>query len=161
MELTEATETDRPHTQECRRDESGLTTLEWLLIVAAVAGLAALAVVLVTNVVSDTSEDISGQSARLTAARTAALEVTNDARAETAATDPKAKDLNATYKSACNRIKILYGDAMKAAGPNAKVIWSKDISGASPSSEPTPGNVELASDWDASAKTYGCWLHVP
>ena len=30
-----------------RRDDSGLTTLEWLLIVAAVAGLAALAVVLV------------------------------------------------------------------------------------------------------------------
>ena len=43
-----------------RRDESGLTTLEWLLIVAAVAGLAALAVVLVTNVVSNTSEDIRG-----------------------------------------------------------------------------------------------------
>ena len=34
-----------------RRDHSGLTTLEWLLIVAAVAGLAALAVVLVQNVV--------------------------------------------------------------------------------------------------------------
>ena len=42
------------------RDESGLTTLEWLLIVAAVAGLAALAVVLVQNVVSDTSEQIAG-----------------------------------------------------------------------------------------------------
>ena len=39
-----------------RRDDSGLTTLEWLLIVAAVAGLAALAVVLVQNVVSDTSQ---------------------------------------------------------------------------------------------------------
>ena len=47
-----------------RRDDSGLTTLEWLLIVAAVAGLAALAVVLVQNVVSDTSEQIAGSSAR-------------------------------------------------------------------------------------------------
>ena len=54
-----------------RRDESGLTTLEWLLIVAAVAGLAALAVVLVTNVVSDTSEDICRPERPQTAAELA------------------------------------------------------------------------------------------
>ena len=54
------------------RDDSGLTTLEWLLIVAAVAGLAALAVVLVQRVVSDTSEQIAGSSARLTAAKVSA-----------------------------------------------------------------------------------------
>ena len=58
-----------------RRDDSGLTTLEWLLIVAAVAGLAALAVVLVTNVVSNTSEDIEGQTARKTAAQLAADQI--------------------------------------------------------------------------------------
>ena len=52
-----------------RADESGLTTLEWLLIVAAVAGLAALAVVLVQQVVDDTAEEISSSSARGTAAR--------------------------------------------------------------------------------------------
>ena len=57
-----------------RRDDSGLTTLEWLLIVAAVAGMAALAVVLVTRVVSDTSDQIAGQSARKTAAELAAQE---------------------------------------------------------------------------------------
>ena len=51
-----------------RRGDSGLTTLEWLLIVAAVAGMAALAVVLVTRVVGDTSDQIAGQSARKTAA---------------------------------------------------------------------------------------------
>ena len=55
-----------------RRDDSGLTTLEWLLIVAAVAGMAALAVVLVTRVVGDTSDQIAGQSARKTAAELAA-----------------------------------------------------------------------------------------
>ena len=36
-------------------------TLEWLLIVAAVAGLAALAIVLVQGVVDDTAEDIPRQ----------------------------------------------------------------------------------------------------
>ena len=56
-----------------RRDDSGLTTLEWLLIVAAVAGLAALAVVLVQRVVGDTSEQIAGSSARKTAAQVAAV----------------------------------------------------------------------------------------
>ena len=42
-----------------RRDEAGLTTLEWLLIVAAVAGLAALAVVLVRTWSGDTSDQIA------------------------------------------------------------------------------------------------------
>ena len=63
-----------------RRDDSGLTTLEWLLIVAAVAGLAALAVVLVQNVVSDTSEQIAGSSARLTAAKVSAASVEQEAK---------------------------------------------------------------------------------
>ena len=63
-----------------RPDESGLTTLEWLLIVAAVAGLAALAVVLVQNVVDETAQDISGSSARLTAAKVAAASVVEQAK---------------------------------------------------------------------------------
>ena len=64
---------------ERRADESGLTTLEWLLIVAAVAGLAALAVVLVQNVVGETSEQIAGSSARQTAATIAADQIIRDA----------------------------------------------------------------------------------
>ena len=40
----------RAHRQRAHgRDENALTTLEWLLVVAAVAGLAALAVVLVLS----------------------------------------------------------------------------------------------------------------
>ena len=62
------------------RTEVGLTTLEWLLIVAAVAGLAALAVVLVQNVVDETAEEISGNNARITAAQVAAARITSDAR---------------------------------------------------------------------------------
>ena len=62
-----------------RTDERGLTTLEWLLIVAAVAGLAALAVVLVQNVVGDTSEQIAGSSARETAAKIAATTIVEEA----------------------------------------------------------------------------------
>lgn len=99
-----------------RRDDSGLTTLEWLLIVAAVAGLAALAVVLVTRVVSDTSEDIAGQSARKTAATLAAQALTDEARAietdgaTTALKDADAARLNTEYKRKCLRFDITYGD---------------------------------------------------
>ena len=112
-----------------RADERGLTTLEWLLIVAAVAGLAALAVVLVQNVVDETAEDIGGQSARGTAARVAAERITRDARADlpteaeldaitmgTPALDDKTaertkqENVNSEYGSACDRLEINYGD---------------------------------------------------
>ena len=96
-----------------RRDDSGLTTLEWLLIVAAVAGLAALAVVLVQNVVTETGEQIAGSSARLTAAKVAAAAVVQEAKtADVADTDlntPAEWDNYFTDK--CNRITITFSDA--------------------------------------------------
>ena len=97
-----------------RRDDSGLTTLEWLLIVAAVAGLAALAVVLVQNVVGDTSEQIAGSSARKTAATIAADQIMQDAKRDATAQPNGAKkydDWERHYKSRCDRLEITYGDA--------------------------------------------------
>ena len=109
-----------------RADERGLTTLEWLLIVAAVAGLAALAVVLVQNVVDDTAEQIGGSSARGTAARVAAERITREARAAlpvgdntTALTDTLGpvtawvilqNSANERYAAACDRLEINYSD---------------------------------------------------
>ena len=96
-----------------RRDDSGLTTLEWLLIVAAVAGLAALAVVLVQNVVSDTSEQIAGSSARLTAAKVSAASVEQEAKNA----DPTDERFNTWpewenyFTDKCNRIQIVFSDA--------------------------------------------------
>jgi Flp pilus assembly pilin Flp len=102
-----------------RRDDSGLTTLEWLLIVAAVAGLAALAVVLVTNVVSDTSEQISGQSARLTAAQVAAQTISDQHTAG------ELDDANAERR--CNRLPVSYTDV----GDNGiNAAWNKNAANA-------------------------------
>ena len=102
-----------------RRDDSGLTTLEWLLIVAAVAGLAALAVVLVQNVVSDTSEQIAGSSARATAAKVAGLAVQEEARNVDG--DSKRYSSFATwavyYRNKCNRVTVVYADAGVTAAP--------------------------------------------
>lgn len=92
------------------REDSGLTTLEWLLIVAAVAGLAALAVVLVQNVVSDTSDQISGSSARRTAAQIAAADIKDDAVAARSTTAVNAGDVNDEYEPKCDRLEIIYGD---------------------------------------------------
>ena len=112
---------ERPRT-ECRSDR-GLTTLEWLLIVAAVAGLAALAVVLVQNVVDETAEEITGSNARVTAAEVAAARITTDARADlpaavntsdtdsVAAGKAKQDNVNDEYRSKCNRLSITYSDA--------------------------------------------------
>ena len=63
-----------------RRGDCGLTTLEWLLITAAVAGLAALAVVVVQGQVEGAAERISESEARLAAALHTAWGVENDAR---------------------------------------------------------------------------------
>lgn len=108
------------------RSDSGLTTLEWLLIVAAVAGLAALAVVLVQNVVDETAEQITGSNARITAAQVAAAKITNDARtalpaygasgwttgsADIALLVRAQTDADAEFRSICNRLAITYSDA--------------------------------------------------
>ena len=122
-----------------RRADSGLTTLEWLLIVAAVAGLAALAVVLVQNVVSETGEQIAGSSARKTAAQVAGIQITNNARL--AVPDTTAGKTAAGYNAAvrefeddCNRIKIVFSDVdpmtvtwtyatQSATGALADTVW--------------------------------------
>lgn len=104
--------TDRISHSTVRRDESGLTTLEWLLIVAAVAGLAALAVVLVQNVVDDTAEQLGGASARATAANVAADTVIREARTAS----PSDARFNTWqrwelyFTARCERLEILYSD---------------------------------------------------
>ena len=96
-----------------RRDDSGLTTLEWLLIVAAVAGLAALAVVLVQRVVGDTSEQIAGSSARATAARVAGLSVQDEAKNYDANLDrfESITKWDNYFPSKCNSISVTFADA--------------------------------------------------
>ena len=94
-------------------DESGLTTLEWLLIVAAVAGLAALAVVLVQRAVEDTSEAIAAEHPRVKAAGLEAASITEEARGElstvAAANDAAAVgSVNDTHNARCGQLAIIY-----------------------------------------------------
>jgi len=134
-----------------RRGDLGLTTLEWLLIVAAVAGLAALAVVRVQNVVDDTAEQISGSNARVTAARVAAQEITDDtdtAFTEAGADDDKKLEANQDGKAKCDRLAITYGDAFSTSGENP--LWQDATNGTTATNKTTTAAGSTASQ--------GCWI---
>ena len=91
------------------RGDSGLTTLEWLLVVAAVAGLAALAVVLIQNVVGDTAEQVAASDARQTAADLAVTELQRRWQDE-APTLSTIDEINARYERRCRQFAIIYAD---------------------------------------------------
>ena len=120
-----------------RRGEDGLTTLEWLLIVAAVAGLAALAVVLVSNVVDQTAEQIGGSSARKTAAEIAAVAIPQ-ADHTAPKNDTDWDELEGDFRDKCNRLNITYGDVE----PKLTATWSAFSKG-------TPEPVTAAA-WEAA-----------
>ena len=94
----------------CERGEAGLTTLEWLLVVAAVAGLAALGVVVVQNVVGGTAEDVASHSARQTAADLAVTELEQRWRAEMPRSEPEMGRINRVYQARCRQLGIIYAD---------------------------------------------------
>ena len=109
--------------------------LEWLLIVAALAGLAALAVVLVQHVVDDTAEQIGASPARRTAAAVAALEVERQARAANTANPRTATwaDWESYFSARCARLAILYREA--AVEVDAAFAWPTAVGGADPITE--------------------------
>lgn len=94
-----------------QRGDLGLATLEWLLIVAAVAGLAALAVVLVQSQVEDTAEQISGSEARAASAIHSAFSVESDATGASAADFATWADWENHFTQRCSQIAVLYADA--------------------------------------------------
>ena len=98
-----------------RRGESGIGTLEWLMIVGAVAGLAALAVVLVGRLVDDTAEQVGegGATANRSAAEAAALQITEAAKAEDNADGGRFatwNDWDRYYTARCSRLEVLYSN---------------------------------------------------
>lgn len=83
--------------------------MEWLLILAALAGLAALAVVLVESNITDTAGRLSGD-ARLAAAVHAAGSVESEARDASEADFELWADWERHFTRECSRIAILYGN---------------------------------------------------
>ena len=88
-----------------------MTTLEWLLIIAAVAGLAALAVVLVQSYVEDTGDRIANPDPRVTSAIHSAFDVETDARAASTQDFEMWADWERRFAQRCSLIAVLYSDA--------------------------------------------------
>ena len=84
--------------------------MEWLLVVAAVAGLAALAVVLVQSVVGGTAEQVESHSARQQAADLAATELERRWVAETPATQDDVDRVNDAFGARCRQLGVIYSD---------------------------------------------------
>ena len=92
------------------------------------AGLAALAVVLVLGVVEDASDDIASQNPRVTSAELEAAEVTEDARGELSPTGSQndaatVAPVNATYGPKCSQLAVIYQ------GLDLGFVWHDAVAG--------------------------------
>ena len=105
-------------------------------MVAAVAGLAAVAVVLVQNVVGGTAESVASHSARQQAAELMVAELTQRWQAAVP-TEHSVDRINRTFVSRCRQVGVLFADI-------------------SLRSHPRPGRVApgMMSGWDTDPK----WL---
>ena len=101
-----------PRLPAARRDERAMTTLEWLMIVGAVAGLAALAVVLVAGLVDDSAEGVAGGGATTnrSAAEAAASQVMEEARRPGGSGEgfDTWGEWSRYYTARCSRLAVLY-----------------------------------------------------
>ena len=116
MQPTDRTTTLATNSQASRSqgrggDQRGVITLEWLLIVGAVAGLAATSVLAVQRVVDDTSEVPVDPLVRVLEADIAAAFIAADA--DTAALSPPYTD--AHFRQRCQALPAAFGDVVHTA----------------------------------------------
>ena len=95
-----------------RRAERGLITLEWLLVVGAIAGLAASSVVIVQQVLDDHSEVPDDPLVRVLEADVAAAWVAAEALA--AFGDTTVPYTDAVFLARCNGVAGDFGDVLTA-----------------------------------------------
>ena len=133
-----------------RRGEQGLATLEWLLILAAVAGLAALAVTLVYYYVEDTGDRFAAPSPRRTAAQIQAAEVVNAAKSASAADFATWSEWERYFGAKCGRIAITISDqrikfaANQFDGPPGDTVFGPGAAQAADGQAPTSGKARAA-----------------
>lgn len=93
------------------KGEAGLTTLEWLLLTAAVAAVVALAVVAVQAAVRDIGIETNRHRARFRTAEIAADALTREWRARSPDSQFEADQINRQYEQRCARLAITYADS--------------------------------------------------
>lgn len=88
-----------------------MTTLEWLLVTAAVAAFVAVAVVAVQSVVRDVGIEANRHRARFRTAEVAADALTREWRAQAPVSAFQAEQVNRRYGERCARLGITYADS--------------------------------------------------
>jgi exopolyphosphatase/pppGpp-phosphohydrolase len=88
-----------------------MTTLEWLLVTAAVALLVGTAVVVVQATVRDIGIDANRHRARFRTAEVAADTLTREWRAQAPDDQFEAEQINRRYSERCARLGITYADS--------------------------------------------------
>lgn len=118
-----------------------MTTLEWLMIVGAVSGLAALAVVLVARLVDETAEGSGGVTANRSAAEAAASQIEEQARTFVAPDDggfATWNDWDRHFTARCTRLQVLYSSIGAELDAEFAPPFGKG------DKEPTPGELAVA-----------------
>ena len=98
-----------------------MTTLEWLLVTAAVAVLVGAAVVVVQATVRDIGIDAGRHEARFRTAEIAADALTREWRADTPQNEFEAEQINRRYGERCARLGITYADS------EARPFWTPGV----------------------------------
>lgn len=138
------------HAARARRGEKGLATLSWLLIVGAVAGLAALAVVLVYYFVEDTGERFAAPNSRKTAAVVQAAEVVSAAKSASNGDFATWERWERYFTSKCSRIAITVGDdrikigGNSFEGPTGVTVFNASAAAAADAAAPTPTKAQAS-----------------
>ena len=116
-----------------------MTTLEWLLLTAAVAALVAIAVVVVQATIRDIGIETNRHRAQFRTAEIAADALTREWRARSPASQFEADQVNRQYEQRCARLAITYADS------EARSYW-------------LPGLFDAGGGWNELKNVPICWL---
>ncbi|MDE0499496.1 MAG: hypothetical protein OXH86_19330, partial [Acidimicrobiaceae bacterium] len=119
------------------RDQNGIVTLQWLLIVVAVAGLATLAAVLIHRTTDHAARYLAEYDARLHTAELAAFDIQQAARAQQPSPG-RADQANRHWQRRCHQLRILYNDALQATNELRQIRYK-------------PGTAAPHGGWDPQA----------
>ena len=126
-----------------RRTDGGLVTLEWLLLVAAVAGLAAASTLAVQRVLDDTAEVPADPHVRVIDADIAAALLAEEA--EVAVLEPPYIDL--VFAEGCQTdLPSAFGDVVDDA------VWTPPVTATTTTIAPPPPPPPPPPSWDTRAK---------
>ena len=107
-----------------RTDERGLVTLEWILVLGAIAGIAAVSVLAVEGVVESEVERPPDPAARLVEADVVAAVVVHEALELVMAGSDVTDVYESVFRARCLNIGVRFADVVESAEPEPNLDWT-------------------------------------